>query len=371
MLRYITAGESHGEGLVVIVEGLPYGTPFDKKFIDRYLARRQGGYGRSQRMQIEKDEVQVISGVRGGKAIGSPITFLIKNREAKGELTPITRPRPGHVDMPSAFKFDLDDVRDIVERASARETVARVAAGGLANYVLSKFGISVIGFVCQIGEVAIKKVDYIASKILKERDRSIFYFYDSRLDQDAKDYVDWIKARGSTIGGVFEVAVFGVPPGLGGCFSWEHRLDANIARAVMAIPSVKGVEIGTGFGAATLSGVAFFAPLKLKRFGVFCDHDGGICGGLTNGNVVLIRAFVKPVPTIKDAQESINLKTGKKAPAHYERADICVVPAVSVVGEAVIGFEILKAFLQKFGADTFSQTRQRFFEYKKRIKRFI
>ncbi len=364
MLRFITAGESHGKCLTAVVEGLPYGTPVSTDFVNAGLARRQGGYGRGARMGMEKDEAEVLTGVRGGHALGGPVTLQIMNRVSNsGELGPITRPRPGHADLPGAQKFRILDARDVSERASARETAARVAAGALAASLLSHFGVRACGYVVGVGGIGSGVRPGDPDEIVRLRDASPFYTVDPSLDGRLRERVDAAREAGDTLGGVFEVSVFGVPPGLGSHAGWEDQLDGALARALMSIQSVKGVEVGLGFESAARPGsrvhdeIVFDAEGRLRRSG---NNAGGVEGGMTNGMPIVVRAACKPIATLRKPLKTVDLGTGETAEAPYERSDVCAVPAASVVGEAAAAFEVARAFLDRFGGDSFEETRRRF-----------
>jgi len=374
MLRYRTAGESHGKCLVASIEGVPYGTPVSLEAINAELARRQGGYGRGARQKMETDSAEILSGVRQGLALGSPVTLEVANRVRNSEeLGPITRPRPGHADLPGAMKFDTRDARGVSERSSARETAARVAAGAFAGDFLSRFGVRVLGYVVEVGGVSLDRRIEDPAELARVRDASPFYTLDPASDGRIRARVDEAQKAGDTVGGVFEVRASGVPPGLGSHATWEGKLDGAIARALMSVQTVKAVEVGLGLEAARRPGSAFHDEILrgegggLRRSG---NNAGGIEGGMTNGEPVVVRAASKPIPTLLRPLRTVDLQTGQAAEAQYERSDVCVVPAASVVGQAVVAFEIARAFLEKFGGDTFDETRERFEAYRKRLESF-
>lgn len=368
MLTYFTSGESHGKCLVAVVDGLPYGTPFDLAAVNAELERRQGGYGRGARMRIEKDEAEAVSGVRHGRTIGSPITLTIANRvQNSEELGEITRPRPGHADLAGAMKFGEKDARNVSERSSARETAARVAAGALARAFLSNFDVHVLGYVVEVGGVGSDARLDDPRDVLARRAASPFYAIDPALDEKLRAKVDEARAAGDTVGGRFEVVAFGTPPGLGSHASWESKLDGRLARALMSVQTVKGVEIGLGFEAARRFGSQVHdAVVKAEdgRVTRASNNAGGIEGGISNGLPIVARAACKPISTLRKPLGTVDLKSGEPADAAYERSDVCVVPAASVIGEAVVAFEIAAAFLDKFGADTFDEVRTRFDDYR-------
>jgi chorismate synthase len=374
MLRYTTAGESHGRCLITSIEGLPYGTPVDLAAVNAELARRQGGYGRGARMKLEKDEAEALTGVRKGKTLGAIVTLQIANRVQNTEdLNPITRPRPGHADLAGALKFGTEDARDVAERSSARETAARVAAGAFANTVLAGFGIRVVGYVVEVGGITSPTRVEDPDRILQIREESLFYTLDKDLDERIRTKVDECKTAGDTLGGLFEVMVFGAPPGLGTHAGWEDKLDGALARALMSVQTVKAVEVGLGFEAARRPGSKVHDEILRDPSGALArsgNNAGGIEGGMTNGQPVVLRAACKPISTLRKPLQTVDLQSKEGAQALYERSDVCVVPAASVIGQAVVGFEILRAFYGKFGGDTHAETVQRFEAYRKQLERY-
>ena len=374
MLRYTTAGESHGKCLVTSIEGLPYGSPFDLDAVNAELSRRQGGYGRGARMKLEKDEAAILTGVRKGHTLGAIVTLQILNRISNTEeLNPITRPRPGHADLAGALKFGTNDARDVAERSSARETAARVAAGAFANGVLATFGIRVLGYVVEVGGISSPTRIEDPEQLLKVREESDFYTLDKDLDGRIRAKVDECKAAGDTLGGVFEVKVFGAPPGLGTHAGWEDKLDGALARALMSVQTVKAVEVGRGFEAARRTGSQVHDEIVRGADGRLArsrNNAGGIEGGMTNGQPVVVRAACKPISTLRKPMQTVDLASKEGAQALYERSDVCVVPAASVIGQAVVAFELLKVFLSKFGGDTYEETRQRLDVYRKQLEQY-
>jgi chorismate synthase len=374
MLRYSTAGESHGKCLLATLEGVPYGTPVSVDFVNAELLRRQGGYGRGARMKLERDEAEVLTGVRRGHSLGSPVTLQILNRVRNAEeLNPITRPRPGHADLAGAMKFGTEDARDVAERSSARETAARVAAGAVAGTFLGHFGIRVLGYVVEIGGIASDRRIDEPAELAAVRDASIFYTLDPALDERIRARVDEVKAAGDTLGGLFEVRVFGAPPGLGSHAGWESKLDGALARALMSVQTVKAVEVGLGFEAARRQGSQMHDEIVRSGdggLGRSRNNAGGIEGGMTNGQAVVARAACKPISTLRKPMQTVDLATREEAQALYERSDVCVVPAASVIGQAVVAFEIARAFLDKFGGDTFAETRDRFEAYRRQLGKY-
>ena len=345
-LHFFTAGESHGKALTAIIEGMPYGLPLDEEYINDELSRRQKGYGRGERMQIEKDEVEILSGLYQGVTMGSPISLLIGNKDWKGEQEVVgpSCPRPGHADLAGAIKYGLSDLRPIMERASARETAARVAAGAVAKRFLAEFGIQVRSHVLAIGEVRI-----------------------AISEEEATLLIDRAKKEGDTLGGIFEVRATGVPPGLGSHVQWNKKLDGRIAQTIMSINAVKGVEVGEGFRLAELKGSEAHDIIEpADNFPFFrhaTNHAGGIEGGMSNGEPIVVRGAVKPVPTLGKPLPSMDLKTGEKALAHFERSDVCVVPAAAVIGEAMLALVLADAMLEKFGGDNIKETKRNYQGY--------
>ena len=379
MFRFLTAGESHGKGLVAIVEGMPAGLALDEDYIARDLARRQKGYGRGSRMAIERDRAEIISGVRHGLTIGSPISLLIWNRDwenwkqvmsvlpVEQEVEPVTRLRPGHADLAGAMKYNLDDVRPILERASARETASRVAVGAVARKLLAEFGIEIHSHtVCIGGHWAkqVEKVDW--SKVEKSPVRCA----DSKAGKAMLSTIDEAKKSGDSLGGVFEVIAGGVPIGLGSHVHWDRRLNGRIAQAMMSINAIKGVEIGAGFDEASLPGSQVQDIIELgarRSWRHPTNRAGGIEGGMSNGEPIIVRAAVKPIPTMSKPLPSVDLRTGEKVEAHFERSDICVVPAAGVIGEAMLAIVLAEAVLEKFGGDHIDETLRNYQGYLKSI----
>jgi chorismate synthase len=372
MLRFLTAGESHGPGLTVVVEGLPAGVPVDRAAIDQDLRRRQGGYGRGGRMKIETDQVEVLSGVRHGKTLGSPVAFLVRNRDFENwrdvmapDAPPpaearrvLKYPRPGHADLAGALKYQTDDLRNVLERASARETTMRVAAGALARALLATAGVFVRSHVLRIGPAAIPPglpVDWAA---LGEVEKSPVRCADTAAGLAMVAEIDRCKKQGDTVGGIFEVVVRGLPPGLGSFAQWDRRLDGRLAQALMSIPAVKAVSIGDGFAAGQTSGAQFHDEILFDDARGLVrpsNRAGGLEGGVTNGEELRAQAVVKPIPTLLIPLRSINLKTKEAEAASVERSDTCVVPAAGVVGEAMTAWVAADALLEKFGGDSLTE----------------
>ena len=371
MLRYWTAGESHGKTLLALVDGFPAGLTIDEAPINHELARRQGGYGRGGRQRIETDTVEVMTGVWKGMTLGSPIALQVVNRDYKLErLEDLPRPRPGHGDLTGAIKF-LGPIRAILERASARETAVRVAAGALAKQLLSQFGIQVYGFVDELGGLAIERpedVDDVDAMVAK-RDASIIYSLNPDQDPQFKELIDKTGKQGDTLGGIVEVRVVGAPFGLGTHAQWERKLDGKLAQAVMAVQAIKGVEIGMGFEAARRPGSQVHDPIhfdpmqqETSNLGYTrpTNNAGGLEAGMTNGQTIVVRAAKKPISTLRKPLESVNLDTKEADTASYERSDVCAVSAASVIVENVVAFEIAVALIDKFGGDSLEEMKARY-----------
>src|SRR4051812_5388250 len=371
-LTYRTAGESHGKALITLVEGLPAGVPLDSAFIDAELRRRQGGYGRGGRQKIETDRAEFLTGVRMSKSIGSPITMLVPNKDNRLDdpaATPaLTRPRPGHADLAGSIKWLTTDCRETLERASARETAARVAAGALARCFLRQFGVEVFGFVRTVGEAtaAVEVTESNWRDLLSKRDASEVYCPDPAADAAMRAFINDQKMAKDTAGGIVEAHVFGCPIGIGSCMTWDGRLDSRIAAAVMAIQAFKGVEIGLGFETARRPGSKvhdeiFFDTSKRDTpslgFARGSNNAGGLEGGMTNGMPVVVRGAMKPISTLGKPLRSIDLNTKESSEAGWERSDISAISAASCVMENVIAFEVANAFLEKFGGDSLGEVR--------------
>jgi chorismate synthase len=373
MLNFTTAGESHGKCLIVIVNGFPAGVRLDESVINAELKRRQGGYGRGGRMQIESDKVCILSGIRKNITIGSPICLKIENKDYKIDTLPdVTRPRPGHADLPGVIKFGHRDARNILERASARETAARVAAGALTKILLSKFDINVLGYVKGIGGINSKKIVKNPDEILKNRNKSKVYCLDKLAESKMIEKIKKAKKERESLGGVIEIIAFGVPPGLGSHAQWNLRLDGILAGALMSIQAIKGVEIGLGFDFSKKFGSQvhdeIFYYKNKGAFGRATNNAGGIEGGITNGEVVIARAAMKPIPTLMRPLRSVDIITKEPQSASTERSDVCAVPAVSVVGEAVMAFEIARCFMEKFGGDSIGEVTRNYEGYLGQIR---
>ncbi len=390
MLRLETAGESHGQSLVAVLAGLPAGVPVSLDDLRRELWRRQQGYGRGGRMKIETDEAEIIAGVRHSQTIGAPVAILIRNRDwenwtealpvedyagSESKKKPVVRPRPGHADLAGALKHDLHDARYILERASARETAARVAAGAIAKAFLREFGIEVLSHVIAAGSARLERPaawDEIAA--LSRRGQVVLGCVDEQAEQRMKEVVDQAYREGDTVGGIFEVVAHGVPPGLGSHAEWDRRLDGRIAQAVVSIQAVKGVEIGAAAEAAANFGSRVQDTIhydrEARRFTRGSNRAGGIEGGISNGEDIVVRGYLKPISTLRRPLESVDLGTRDPSLAAYERSDVCVLPAAGVVAEAMLAFVLAGAFLEKFGGDSLRETRRSFEGYLDQVRSF-
>lgn len=388
-LRFITSGESHGKALIGVIEGIPAGLPLSAESINRDLKRRQGGYGRGGRMKIEADTAEILSGVRWGKTIGSPIALMIQNKDwpnwqeamsaleaHKGSIQPVTRPRPGHADMAGTLKYDTRDIRDILERSSARETATRVALGAIAKQFISALGISIGSYVAGIGPISINCPSGASEKELisyaKRAESSNVRCPDADASKRMTRLIDEAREAGTSLGGIFVVFSLGAPAGLGSHIQWDRRLDASLAQAMMSIQAIKGVEIGTGFASARSRGDAVLDEIYLRGRAVVrkTNHAGGIEGGMTNGMPIVVRAAMKPIPTQGRPLKSVDIATRKAVKAAYERSDVCAVPAASVIGEAMTGLVMAKAALEKFGGDSIGETKRNLAAYLKHAAGF-
>jgi len=368
MLRYLTAGESHGKTILALVDGFPAGLNVDIEAINVELRRRQGGYGRGGRQRIERDAVDILSGVWKGVTLGSPIVLEVPNRDTKlDRLDDLPRPRPGHADLTGAMKF-LGSIRGVLERASARETAARVAAGALAKQLLGEFGITAFGYVVELGGEKIEPVDAPLERLREIRDQSAIYALNLDRDEALKQHIDAAGKDGDTLGGIVEVRVDGLPFGLGTHAQWDRKLDGRLAQAVMAVQAIKGVEIGLGFEAARRRGSQVHDPIQFDEsqrdspnLGYVrpTNNAGGLEGGMTNGQPLVVRAAKKPISTLAKPLESINLESKQKQEASYERSDVCAVPAASVIVENVVAFEVACALVEKYGGDSVPEMKAR------------
>lgn len=372
MLRYLTAGESHGPALVALIDGFPAGLTIDTAALDHELVRRQGGYGRGGRQRIETDSATFLSGLWRGVTLGSPLALEVVNRDAKLErLEDVDRPRPGHADLAGAVKH-LGGVRSVLERASARETAARVAAGALARQMLAVFGIDVAGWVVSLGDVELGDRDGTLTELRSLRDQSAVYSLHPERDHEIKDMIDRIGKEGDTVGGVVEARVTGLPVGLGSHIQWDRKLDGRLAQAVMSIQAIKGVEIGMGFETARRRGsevhdeIAYDESLReTPQLGFVrpTNNAGGLEAGMTNGQPLVLRAAMKPIATLRKPLGSVNLSTKQPESAAYERSDVCAVSACSVIVENVVAFEVAAAFVEKFGGDSIEEMQARYEQF--------
>jgi chorismate synthase len=368
MLRYWTAGESHGKTLLAIVDGFPAGVTLDTEPIDVDLRRRQGGYGRGGRQRIETDRVEILTGIWKNTTLGSPIAVQVINRDYKLErLEDLERPRPGHGDLTGAVKY-LGSIRGVLERASARETAVRVAAGGLAKQLLAQFGIQALGYVVELGGQRIDIPEGTIDQLRPLRDRSEIYSLNPDQDEPIKALIDQTGKNGDTLGGVVEVRVDGLPFGLGTHSQWDRKLDGLIARAVMAVQAIKGVEIGLGFEAARRPGSQVHDAIEYSAdeaggntlgYTRPTNNAGGLEAGMTNGQPLIVRAAKKPISTLRKPLPSINMTSKQREEAAYERSDVCAVPAASVIVEAVVAFEVAAALVDKFGGDSLAEMQAR------------
>jgi chorismate synthase len=390
MFKFVTAGESHGQSLTALVEGLPAGLLIDEKLINKNLERRQRGYGRGGRMTIEKDAAEITSGIRFGRTLGSPVTLVILNKDwpnwqetmaVTGKKTgeKLTAPRPGHADLAGVLKYGHNDVRDVLERASARETATRVAAGSLALQFLDTIGIKIFAHVINIGQITISdklkapaSFSAKAAEFIKKRDCSELFCVDKKAEKKMKLAIDAAREEGDTLGGVIEVIATGVMPGLGSFMQWDERIDSKLAAAFMSIQAVKGVEIGAGFQYASLLGSHAHDEIfynNTKGYYRETNRAGGIEGGVTNGENIVLRAAMKPIPTLLNPLSTVDIATKKQVLANTERSDICAVPAASVVGEAMMAIVLAGAVLKKFGSDNIDDLKYALKNYLKRIKK--
>jgi len=393
MLRFSTAGESHGEALVALLSGVPAGVPVNQEFLDHELWRRQQGYGRGGRMRIERDTAHILSGVRHGKTIGSPIAMTLANKDWKNweEILPVgegdpekhkavSSPRPGHADLAGALKYDFADGRYVLERASARESAARVACGAVAKMLLSALNIRVASHVVRVGTAELSReasFDEIAA--LADREEVLLSCVDAESEARMKAEVDTALKTGDTIGGIFEVVVHGLPPGVGTHVNWDERLDGLLAQAVMSLQAVKAVELGRGVTAASSSGskvhdaIAYEAEQAEGKFTKFSreqNNAGGIEGGISNGEDVVVRGYLKPISTLRRPLGSVSFATREATKASYERSDVCVVPAAGVAGEAMVALTVARLVMEKFGGDSLRELKRNFESYCEQIKTY-
>jgi len=391
MLRYFTSGESHGEGLVAFLSGVPAGLKIEGAFLDRELWRRQQGYGRGGRMKIERDTAHILSGVRQGMTIGSPIAVLLENKDWKNwqESLPVEQgdaakhkrvasPRPGHADLAGALKYNFPEARYVLERASARESAARVAIGGIAKLLLREFGIEVLSHVVSVGDVSVvdREVAWEQISTLRQKDEVLLNCADADAELRMKAEVDNALKTGDSVGGVFEVVAHHVPPGLGTYAQWDERLDALLAAAVMSLQAVKAVEIGSGVTAAASLGSAVHDEIGysesngLSGFTRSRNNAGGIEGGVSNGEEIRVRGYLKPISTLRRPLQSVDFETREPVKAAYERSDVCVVPAAGVAAEAMVALTLARCALEKFGGDSMGETLRNFNGYLEQLRQY-
>ena len=388
MLRYFTSGESHGEALVAFLSGMPAGLKVDQSFVDRELWRRQQGYGRGGRMKIERDQAHILSGVRHGMTIGSPISVQLENRDWKNwqeslpveegdpaRHKPVASPRPGHADLAGALKYNFPEARYVLERASARESAARVAIGALAKVFLRELGIEVLSHVVAAGKVIVQQeVPWERIRSLYNQEEVLLNCAEQETENQMKHEVDKVLKTGDSVGGVFEVVAHGVPPGLGTYAQWDERLDGLLAAAVMSLQAVKAVEIGCGIAAAGAPGSAVHDEIGYSSAGEFSgftrarNNAGGIEGGVSNGEEVRVRGYLKPISTLRRPLKSVDFATREPVSAAYERSDVCVVPAAGVAAEAMVALTLARCALDKFGGDSMGETLRNFQGYCQQLK---
>jgi chorismate synthase len=390
MLRFETAGESHGECLVATLTGLPAGVPVSLDNVNYELWRRQQGYGRGGRMKIEHDRAEIVSGVRHSHTIGSPVAIVIRNTDwqnwtaalpvedmdgAEDKKKPVTRPRPGHADLAGAIKYNFHDARYILERASARETTARVAIGAVAKALLIQFGIDIASHAIAVGSVRLERsATWEEVAAMRAKTEVLLGCVDAETELRMKEVVDQAYRTGDTVGGVFEAIAHGVPPGLGSHTTWDARLDGRLAQAIVSIQAVKGVELGfaeenaASFGSQVQDTIHY--DRQARHFTRGANRAGGLEGGITNGQDVLVRGFLKPISTLRRPLESVDLATREPALAAYERSDVCVVPAAGVIAEAMVALVLAQAFLEKFGGDSLGETKRNFEGYLTQVRDF-
>jgi chorismate synthase len=390
VFRFFTAGESHGQGLVAWVSGLPAGIPVDLAFVNRELRRRQAGYGRGGRMKIESDQAEILSGVRRSHTTGAPVAMLIVNKDWENwkEALPVEEqkntpekyrdlnpPRPGHADLAGCLKYNLHEARYVLERASARESAARVAAGALAKLLLAQFGIEVWSHVLAVGDVHAKtQPSWKQIQALGTLDEILFRCADAEAEQRMKAAVDEVLRTGDSLGGIFEVVAHGAPAGLGTHANWDERLDGLLAQAVMSLQAVKAVEIGTGIESAVSLGSTVHDPIGYnaseRHFTRPANHAGGLEGGISNGEDIVVRGYLKPISTLRRPLQSVHMETKEEVKAAYERSDVCVVPAAGVAAEAMAALTLARCFLEKFGGDSLVETRRNFEGYQAQLRAF-
>ncbi len=387
-LRLLTAGESHGKAVVAILEGMPAGVPIDLGRVNAELRKRQGGHGRGGRMKIEKDAIEVLSGIRFGKTLGSPIAFQIKNidyanwekkmaveGEPPRDYKPITLARPGHADLAGVLKFGHDDIRNVIERSSARETTARTAAGAICKELLRRFDITWLAHVTHLGPISTRAREWTASRapasFVRSVESSPVRCADSAASSKMVATIDAAKKRGDTLGGIYEVVFFNVPPGIGSCMQWDRKLDARLAFGILSIHAQKAAEIGDGFAGAVLPGSKVHDEIFYSRSRGFyrrTNRHGGIEGGMTTGSPIVVRGAMKPISTLLKPLRSVDLKTRRATISRYERSDVCALPAASIVAEGVVAFILADSFLEKFAGDHLKDIQASVQHFRRRIR---
>lgn len=374
MLRFLTAGESHGKSLVAILEGLPAGVPVDSARIALDMRRRQLGYGRGPRMKFEPDAVEILSGVRRGATLGSPVAISIANKDVSIDRLPVvTQPRPGHADLAGAMKYDHRDIRNVLERASARETAARVAVGALCKLLLKPAGIELTSHVTALGPVRAKPSAFSVAQLRAAVEASPVRCADAASARRMMAAIDRCMRDGDTLGGVFEVVIEGAPPGLGSYVHYDRRLDAALGHAILSIHAVKGVEVGDGVSGAAMPGSRLHDQIfytKAKGFSRSSNHAGGIEGGMTTGQPIIVRGFMKPLSTLRKPLKSVEINTKRAVVATVERSDVTTVPAAGVVGEAMAAFVLAQALLEKFGGDSLRELQRNLVGYRRQVEKF-
>src|SRR5580700_4598158 len=390
MLRFSTAGESHGEALVAMLSGMPSGVAVDLEFVNRELWRRQQGYGRGGRMRIERDAARILSGVRHGKTIGSPIALTLANKDWQnwtealpveegdpGKHKRVASPRPGHADLAGALKYNFPEARYVLERASARESAARVAIGAIAKLLLRALNIEVLSHVITTGSVTLRdEVPWEKIRTLHEREDVVLNCADPEAEQRMKEEVDKVLRTGDSLGGVFEVVAHQVPPGLGTYVQWDERLDARLAAAVMSLQAVKAVEIGSGVASAFAAGsavhdeIGYTASSGFTAFSRTRNNAGGIEGGVSNGQEIRVRGYLKPISTLRRPLQSVDFATREPVKAAYERSDVCVVPAAGVAAEAMVALTLARCALEKFGGDSMGETLRNYRGYAEQLRKY-
>ncbi|MCE9625019.1 MAG: chorismate synthase [Deltaproteobacteria bacterium] len=386
-LRYLTSGESHGPGLYTVLEGMPSGLPIEVEYINDQLARRQKGYGRGGRMKIETDQVEITAGVRHGYTLGAPICLSIQNSDWKNwqdemSVSPtdkplkrvVTRPRPGHADLVGGIKYDFRDLRNVLERASARETTSRVACGAVARRLLEEFGVKIAGHVTAVGPVRARVLPATAEEILQKTEETPLRCLDAEAETKMVALIDEAKKMGDSLGGIFEIVVDGLPPGLGSYVQWDRKLDGRLAQAMLSIQAVKGVEIGDGFDNALKFGSQVHDPIYYdaakKAFTRSSNRAGGLEGSMTTGLPLIVRGALKPISTLYEPLHSVDIETKQEFEASVERSDTCAIAAAAVIGEAVIAITLADAFLEKFGGDSLREIRRNYDGYIEQVREY-